>query len=124
MQICAKCDAPADSAKKSLCKACYNKEYRDYRKKNPHIIKRLDRRYQLKTKYGITQEQYLEMYKNQSGNCSICGKEKELLNIDHDHNSGKVRSLLCTYCNIVVGNLERVDVRLYLDYIEEYANLR
>lgn len=124
MQICVKCPSLADSSKKQLCKSCYNKGFREYRKKNPKIFKKLNRTHLLKTKYGITQNEYLAMYEEQDGKCSICFEAKELLNIDHDHITGKVRSLLCTYCNILVGNIERMDVNKYLEYVNKHANLR
>lgn len=41
-------------------------------------------------------------FERQSGVCAIC-KSKSKLNIDHDHITGKVRGLLCTGCNIVLG---------------------
>lgn len=70
----------------------------------------------LKRKYGITYNDYIEMLEQQSGVCAICGepetaKKKKsngprLLAVDHDHETGKVRGLLCTGCNQGLGNFE------------------
>jgi Recombination endonuclease VII len=37
--------------------------------------------------------------------CAICGSE-ENLHIDHDHNTGKIRALLCRSCNIGLGHFK------------------
>ena len=68
-----------------------------------------DRKKELKKKYGITLEQYDEMFEAQGGICAIC-KESDItgkrLSIDHDHETGKVRGLLCGKCNTRIGVLE------------------
>jgi len=71
------------------------------------------RRHNIKNKYGITLEDFMIMYDNQEGCCSICNKEIEVYairsklnsvaNIDHCHVTGKVRSLLCNHCNTGLG---------------------
>lgn len=57
-------------------------------------------RYVEKT-YGITEAQYKEMFDAQDGRCAICGRKpvRRRLAVDHDHNTGKVRGLLCYTCN-------------------------
>lgn len=79
------------------------KEQKEFRKKHPT--------YQLiiylKHKFGITLEQYNKMLEAQNGVCAICGSfeiEKnqygiKRLSVDHDHQTGKLRGLLCTNCN-------------------------
>ena len=61
----------------------------------------------LKKKYGITLEQYNQMFTNQNGNCAICGRNqsefKTSLNIDHCHKTNKIRGLLCSNCNTALG---------------------
>jgi hypothetical protein len=61
----------------------------------------------LKT-YGITSEQYEDLYEAQRGTCYICrratGATKKL-SVDHDHATGYVRGLLCTPCNKILGHL-------------------
>jgi hypothetical protein len=58
--------------------------------------------------YGLTLEQYDAMIIKQKGVCAICGcpetnPKKTNMCIDHDHNTGKVRSLLCDRCNRGIG---------------------
>jgi len=52
-------------------------------------------------KYNLTYPQYYEMLRSQGGACAICGSypKKARLHIDHDHETGKVRGLLCYRCN-------------------------
>lgn len=62
----------------------------------------------LKSRYGLTYEQYEEMYINQNKACGICGKKGTLggrfgLRIDHCHLTGAIRGLLCINCNSGLG---------------------
>ncbi|MGZ6281695.1 MAG: endonuclease VII domain-containing protein [Ktedonobacterales bacterium] len=56
--------------------------------------------------YGLTLEDYDRMFIEQSGLCAICGNpgEDNMLVIDHDHKTGKVRALLCRACNLGLGH--------------------
>lgn len=62
--------------------------------------------------YGITVEQYEEMLHKQDHKCAICGGEGFLMNkdrhqmklvVDHCHETGRVRGLLCHNCNRALG---------------------
>ena len=72
--------------------------------------KERQRQNKLKKRYGITAQQYDEMYAAQSGCCAICGKHqtqlKKSLAVDHDHKTGQVRGLLCFDCNTGIGKLQ------------------
>jgi hypothetical protein len=69
--------------------------------------KEAGKRSKLKTKYGITLEEYKEKLLKQQHKCSICGideaEETSSLCVDHDHATGKVRDLLCSKCNVGLG---------------------
>lgn len=136
------------------CKECTKISNNNWRKKNPEKAKasRTDwakkntekrrlanyrwqknnydvvRSSQLKYKYGITLDRYNEMYTNQNGCCAICGKHQDsfskTLAVDHCHDTGKVRGLLCSNCNTAIGKLND-DVSLVLKaaaYLTEYLN--
>jgi len=74
--------------------------------------------------YGIDPEKYLQMHEDQQGRCAICGEiptTKRGLHLDHCHETGKVRGLLCHGCNVGIGSL-RDDPELLLkaiDYLRE-----
>lgn len=63
----------------------------------------MSRAYHLLRKYGITEGQYDEILRNQSGCCGVCKRPtsqfKSRLAIDHDHATGEIRGLLCPNCN-------------------------
>ena len=61
------------------------------------------RNHRFKKKYGITVDEYDDMLARQHGACAICGDPKEKLHIDHSHETGKVRGLLCMPCNTALG---------------------
>lgn len=58
-------------------------------------------------KFGITEDDYNEMFERQMGLCAICHKpEVDIkLAVDHCHETGKVRGLLCKRCNMAIGLL-------------------
>lgn len=53
--------------------------------------------------YGMTLEE-AEMLKSKG--CEICGGSQRMV-IDHDHNSGKFRGVLCSRCNVNIGRFEK-----------------
>lgn len=58
----------------------------------------------LKSKYGITLNDYKKLFKQQKGKCLVCGKKSnKTLHVDHNHKTGKVRGLLCFRCNYGIG---------------------
>jgi hypothetical protein len=73
---------------------------------------------QLLKYYGITPEQYQELYRLQKGRCAICliekgmwkgergGKHTDILMVDHDHLTKRVRGLLCHRCNFGLGQFQ------------------
>lgn len=64
------------------------------------------RMWKLANKYGITVDQYEAMLVAQDGVCAICKKEDTRgtrLCVDHDHETGENRRLLCKACNLVIG---------------------
>jgi hypothetical protein len=67
------------------------------------------RKSRLKRSYKLTPEGYEQMLENQSGGCAICGDKcssGRRLAVDHDHNTQKVRGLLCGACNRGIGLLK------------------
>jgi hypothetical protein len=75
----------------------------EWRRKNwVTTNKRLRRR-------GATEQIYNELYEAQHGSCAICQEPEEKFSwlcIDHDHNSGRIRGLLCPNCNRGIGLLQ------------------
>ena len=97
-----------------------NKRQRE-RRKNNHIK---SKEYRLKYRFGITLEDYNQLFNNQQGCCAICGvHQSELqraLDIDHSHKTGEIRGLLCGACNLLLGNgKDNPEIlRIAADYLE------
>lgn len=89
-----------------LCDKCYLSKYRDA---NIASLKISSRNKHLKSKYGMSTEDYEDLLFLQHGMCAICGsppaKDKKL-HVDHDHETGVVRGLLCHACNWYLGKIE------------------
>ena len=110
------------------CKECRNNSYNEYYKNNPEkqqlknnsqkINRKLyyeskngiesSRRSHLKRNFGITLEEYNILLEKQEYKCAICnGYEtsyrNEVLSVDHNHNTNKIRGLLCNTCNRGLG---------------------
>jgi len=98
----------------------YNEAMRVYRDNEVHAA--TYRNYCLKKKYGLTSEEYEALLKKQGGVCKICQMpSKSRLRVDHDHKTGKVRGLLCTGCNIGLGQFKdnAAALKAAADYIEK-----
>lgn len=101
----------------TYCSQCaIIKRKRNY---NPQVA----REQNLKYKYGMTMEDYKNLSKKQNDRCAICGKRVKLV-VDHDHATGKVRSLLCHPCNAGLGYFyDNPDsMRKAADYLEAHNN--
>jgi hypothetical protein len=107
--------------KQSNCKKCRS-EYRNMRRKlNPTLESFRKRKQTLRSKYGIEIEEYDKMYLDQKGCCKICNKEYKLLSVDHCHNTGLVRGLLCKICNTSLGGFKDSIINLTeaIKYLKE-----
>ena len=97
-------------AKRELCLSRSS----SWKKKNRKRVKFLQRRNSLQSRYGITIEQYDAMLSKQDGVCLTC--ERPCLSglhlaVDHDHDTGLIRGLLCRDCNTVLGKVnESVEI--------------
>ncbi len=84
-----------------------NKQYRrEYYLKNKSKSQELH----LKNTYNLTIDDYNKIFDEQKGCCKICEKHqsefKAKLAVDHCHQTGKIRGLLCNNCNRGLGHLK------------------
>jgi len=113
----------------NLCSECCKKEtlrrYYDGKRLDPEKAHRVQRDKALARRYGITRQQYEEMLLGQNGVCLTCGRDASrsshgVLPVDHDHETGVVRGLLCTRCNRVLAMVgDDVDLLLALAMLVE-----
>lgn len=94
------------------------------------ILKRSRDNY-LKLTYNITNEEYQQMLLKQDSRCAICFKHKSAkdrrgsiknLSVDHCHTTGKIRKLLCSKCNSLLGMADESKEILYaaIKYLEVF----
>lgn len=109
-------------------KAWYARKWASRQLANPGI----ERKRALWRKYRLTPEKYDELLTEQGNKCAICecpeilgdrrwGGQRRLA-VDHCHNTGKVRGLLCSRCNTTIGKLEENPqlLRAMWDYLHKY----
>jgi hypothetical protein len=94
------------AAKNKIWWAAYRETSRAYSRKYNATHKKERAAAKKKHKYGLTAEQFDQMVQDQGGACRICGiVPTGVLHIDHDHETGKIRGLLCGKCNKGIGLL-------------------
>jgi hypothetical protein len=88
----------------SWCKPCANAAQKASRQRHGRPERK--KRWQIKSRYGLTEAEVAAMYDRQAGKCAICRGEMKRQCIDHSHMTGKVRGLLCHRCNIALPYVE------------------
>ena len=124
LRLCTKCmevkprnefskRAASNDGLNRYCKTCMGKYYQanngEQRKRSKARLRirnrdhpEIQRAQHLKGKYNMTQDDYNTLFLAQQGRCAICGKEVKLV-VDHNHETGKVRGLLCKICNYALA---------------------
>lgn len=91
------------------CLPCHNVVVRENVQKNHGST----RNKHLKERYGLTHDEVAAMVEAQGGTCAIC-QVKDAEHVDHDHETGDVRGILCFTCNVGLGNFQDEPARLLL----------
>lgn len=87
----------------SWCKPCYSGKFSGRVRTDPPENRRSRN---LRSRYGIGQQQVTDIVERQGGLCGICGGKPKKPCIDHDHRTGRVRGVLCHGCNIKLSAIE------------------
>lgn len=113
---------------RGMCSLCYDRERSRKRQATPgqKEKQRLWSRQKLLREYGLTLEDFDRLYEEQRGLCAICHRpprDGKALCVDHCHETGAVRQLLCNPCNEALGLLEEniEYIKNALLYIEKYS---
>ncbi len=123
---------------RAFCKICntdVGREWKENNKERNSLAKKKwrennpahHRSHMYKQKYGITIEDYDKLYCEQNGVCDICGEKERVrktkhLSVDHNHETGKVRGLLCFNCNNALGCMQDSveNLQKAIDYLNKH----
>jgi 5-methylcytosine-specific restriction endonuclease McrA len=120
MKTCVKCETEKpENEFRRMAKTGKNQNYlRSYCRPCDNDYERITRRayrknWQLKKAYNISLDEYQSLFDLQNGKCAICNSPEtdstngivHLLAVDHNHDTGEVRGLLCKKCNTAIGLL-------------------
>jgi ferredoxin-like protein FixX len=106
----------------SSCRKCRNKEALKWQQANPES----KRNTHLKAKFNITVKQFNEMLQLQNFCCAICmsptPKGRGTFHVDHCHETGKIRGILCHDCNTGIGKLgdSLESIKKAVSYLERF----
>jgi hypothetical protein len=119
MKVCTKCNIEKSLSefnkaingklqKRADCKTCQS-EWAKERNKITYDSE-TKWKWNMKSIFNLTIEDYNILFENQSGCCAICNRHqtefKKRLAIDHCHNTNIIRGLLCSSCNTALGLLK------------------
>jgi DNA-directed RNA polymerase subunit RPC12/RpoP len=133
----AKYDANPELARKRAREGYYQKHddnkrsarerMRQARISNPERFKEL----KLKSTYGISMVEFTTLLISQEYKCAICAKRLSgkvnsgdlKAYVDHNHETGTVRGILCVYCNSLIGYCreDRIVLHLAIDYLKKFG---
>ena len=117
MNSCEYCDAEFNGHRKYCSDECMNemnslRSAARYYEDIEYREKTMSRSYKagLKHKFGMSEEEYIKKSDAQDNRCAICGAHQLELDrrmaVDHDHETGQIRGLLCNHCNLGIGFLK------------------
>lgn len=107
MKRCQRCGGPLPTSTRRQCDDCNTVSRQEIIQENNRGLKKKKRN--LAYKYGITLKEYEAMLVACEGKCEACQRKPEelwLLNVDHNHETGEVRGMLCRDCNVALGLLK------------------
>jgi Autographiviridae endonuclease VII len=113
-----------------ICKDCTRAYHKTWVNNNPEkarekwrrAAKSGSRRRSLRFRYGIDEQRYTELLIEQNYKCAICHSDNSgrVLHVDHSHETGIVRGLLCAHCNQALGLFREDITRIAaaIDYVQ------
>lgn len=116
--LCAKCKTNPNELG-AYCQSCHRIQNKDWKQRNPDKVRFSRKKEHIKALYGLDWAQYQDLLSSQNNKCAICHEEGPL-EVDHDHQTGKVRGLVCHRCNMAVCGIHSLEqfraIECYLFY--------
>ncbi len=85
------------------CKTCESVRFAEWRQRNMEKVRFKDRVNHYKRTYGLQHALAEELANDRVDVCAICNKHRKMT-VDHDHQTGAVRGLICARCNNILGH--------------------
>jgi len=115
------------------CRGCLNEQSAKWQRDNPDRAKRNDKRWRKDNaervkstrylrRYGITKAEKDKIFAQQNERCGCCGGSSGTWHLDHDHKTRRIRGVLCSHCNWMLGHAkDSVDVlRAAIKYLQKH----
>lgn len=111
----------------TVCRECHNRRHQEWVERNRDKVRSTN----LKQNYGISLEEYEELLEEQGGLCAICQRPEvqihyktgvpKNLAVDHDHETGQIRGLLCGGCNnlLAAAKDDMALLQAAIEYLDE-----
>lgn len=114
-------NASKPSGRGGYCRPCQN----IVGKRNTERLHGSTRTYHLKWRYGLIAAEVQELIDEQRGVCAIC-RVRPAEHVDHDHETGRVRGMLCFTCNVGIANFgeDRERMRFAMIYLEIHEYIK
>ena len=107
----------AKDGHQNRCKSCANSDV------TKRLTSKKNRKYLIASKYGISEKEYDLLLAKQNNKCAICSSEfTSTPCVDHDHEHGYSRGLLCSNCNLGLGHFKDSisSLEKAITYLKEY----
>ena len=111
----------------SWCKECLCKRKKEKYRDNHNGAKERASAWSRMNMYGLDSDTYQMMVFQQGSVCAVCGEPQrarhtKLLCVDHNHETGQIRELLCHTCNVLLGYVEkdRSRVKKLVEYLKKH----
>lgn len=120
--LCKLCAVAAVTASRTKDPTSHRRSSKAWKENNPE--RAADAR--VKRTYGLEHGSYAAMFAAQGGACAICGTTdrgpRSRFHIDHCHDTGKVRGLLCSRCNTGIGQFKHDPerIRSAVEYVKAH----
>jgi Recombination endonuclease VII len=109
------------------CRDCKTVSARKWRLKNAAKQKSYSAEWHRRKRYGLTRDEFMARVEACGGLCEICRRPQhpafKVLDVDHNHVTGRVRGLLCRECNNALRCEDPAILRAMADYLERHAEV-
>lgn len=107
-EVCGGTEFYNDKKRKTArCATCQRERMRVYREKHPERVKEQHRKWIREHRLGIKDSHVQKILEEQGFKCAICGDQIDHSgHVDHNHETGKIRGMLCRMCNPALGGFK------------------